>query len=336
MNSRAKIVAPIVIVVVMALSAIFILRNRNDVPADGLSASGTVEATEADLGFQTGGRVAELGVREGDIVSAGQQIATLDVADVSARLKSAEAQVKSAQATLAELQRGSRPAEKRQADAAATVASERVQEARRSFDRAVKLFNGGAISREARDQAETAYNVARAQLEQVKQQENIVDEGPRVERIAAQQAVVQQAQAAADQVRAVLDQSVIRAPFAGVVTMKHREAGETVSPGLPVVSIMNASDRWVRIYIREDQIGRVHIGQAASITSDTDPKRAYTGRVTFIASQAEFTPRNVQTTEERVKLVYAVKVAITGDTRSDLKPGVPADVKITADPVAAR
>lgn len=333
--NRVKKIAPVVVIVLIALTAFFIIRGRSKTETDGLSASGTVEATEADLGFQTGGRVATLNVREGDVVQAGQQIATLDVADVNARVKAADAQVQAAQATLSEMQRGSRPAEKRQAGAAATAASERVQETRRVYDRSVKLFAGGAISREARDQAETAYDVARAQLDQARQQENIVDEGPRTERITAQQAVVRQTQAAAEQMRAILDQSVIRAPFAGVVTIKHRETGETVGPGLPVVSIMNGSDRWVRIYIREDQIGRVHIGQAASITSDTDPSKKYSGRVTFIASQAEFTPRNVQTAEERIKLVYAVKVAITGDTSSDLKPGVPADVKITAAPVAA-
>jgi HlyD family secretion protein len=93
---------------------------------------------------------------------------------------------------------------------------------------------------------------------------------------------------------------------------------------------MNPADRWVRIYVREDQVGRVAMGQNASITSDSHPGKTFNGRVTFIASQAEFTPRNVQTAEERVKLVYAVKVAISGDTANQLKPGVPADVKLQA------
>jgi HlyD family secretion protein len=88
------------------------------------------------------------------------------------------------------------------------------------------------------------------------------------------------------------------------------------------------SDRWVRIYVREDRIGRVSIGQPARIHSDSHPEKTYQGRVTFIASEAEFTPRNVQTAEERVKLVYAVKVAVTGDPARELKPGVPADVTL--------
>ena len=128
---------------------------------------------------------------------------------------------------------------------------------------------------------------------------------------------------------AALDHTVIVASFDGVVTVRHREPGEIVGPGAPVVTIMNTGDRWVRVYVREDRIGAVKLGSAASITTDTYANRSYRGRVRFIASEAEFTPKTVQTTEERVKLVYAVKVQITGDEGLDLKPGMPADVQIS-------
>ena len=91
---------------------------------------------------------------------------------------------------------------------------------------------------------------------------------------------------------------------------------------------MDRDDRWVRIYVSENRIGAVHTGEAADITSDTYRGRRYSGQVTYISSEAEFTPKNVQTQEERVKLVYAVKVRITGDPRYDLKPGMPADVRL--------
>ena len=119
---------------------------------------------------------------------------------------------------------------------------------------------------------------------------------------------------------------MVTVPFPGIVTVRHREPGETASPGLPILTIMDPEDRWVRIYVREDRIGEVNLGQSASISSDTYPDRTYQGEVVFIASEAEFTPRNVQTTEERVKLVYAVKIRITGDSSQDLKVGIPADV----------
>ena len=108
--------------------------------------------------------------------------------------------------------------------------------------------------------------------------------------------------------------------------MRHRQPGETVSPGLPVLTLTDLDDRWVRIYVPENRIGAVSLGQGATIRSDTYPDREYRGEVIFIASEAEFTPRNVQTPEERVKLVYAVKVRITGDADYELKPGIPADV----------
>jgi len=113
-----------------------------------------------------------------------------------------------------------------------------------------------------------------------------------------------------------------------VVTVRHREPGETVPAGSPVLTVMNRDDRWVRIYIREDRIGAVHTGQAATITSDTYAGKTYRGAVVFIASEAEFTPKSVQTREERVKLVYAVKVRVSGDPAYDLKPGMPADVRL--------
>jgi HlyD family secretion protein len=146
-------------------------------------------------------------------------------------------------------------------------------------------------------------------------------------------------EAALRQVEATLANAVVRASFPGVVTVRHREPGETVGAGLPVLTVMNPEDRWVRIYVAEDHIGRVSIGQTATITADSYPDRTYEGRVTFIAREAEFTPRNVQTEEERVKLVYAVKVAIAGDAAYELKVGVPADVRLdaaTALPQAGR
>jgi HlyD family secretion protein len=193
------------------------------------------------------------------------------------------------------------------------------------------LFEGGAVSREQLDQAETAYTVARSQYQQAREQLTLVQKGPRQERVEAQRAAVRQAEANVAQVQASLEHAIIRAPFAGVATVRHREPGESVSPGAPVLTLLNTNDRWVRIYVREDQVGRVALGQRATISSDSHPGAAFNGRVTFIASEAEFTPRNVQIAEERVKLVYAVKVAIIGDQALRLKPGVPADVVLLTD-----
>jgi HlyD family secretion protein len=293
---------------------------------DAISASGTVEATEASLGFQMAGRIAWIGVREGAVVQAGQEVARLDQGELLARREAARAQVLAARALLSELEAGFRPEEIGEGRAALRGAEERVADAHRDLERARRLFEGGAISREMLDKAETAARVAESGRDQARERVGILEEGPRAERIAAQRAAVAQAEAALGQAEAVLANAVVTIPFPGVVTLRHREPGETVSPGLPVLTVMDPADRWVRIYIREDRIGAVALGQGATITADTYPERSYLGEVVFISNRAEFTPRNVQTAEERVKLVYAVRVRITGDPDHDLKPGVPADV----------
>lgn len=156
----------------------------------------------------------------------------------------------------------------------------------------------------------------------------MLEAGPRVETIAAQRAVVAQAEAARAEAEAELANATIRAPFDGTVTVRHREPGETVSAGAPVLTVMDPGDRWVRIFVREDAVGRVSLGQPAEITTDSFGDRVYRGEVSHIADEAEFTPKNVQTTEERVKLVFEVRVRVLGDEALDLKPGLPADVRL--------
>ncbi|MFH1764627.1 MAG: HlyD family efflux transporter periplasmic adaptor subunit [Gemmatimonadota bacterium] len=291
-----------------------------------IQASGTVEAREADLGFQIAGRIGWIGPNDGDPVREGDEVARLDTEELDARRRAAEGQMEAARALLAEMASGFRPGEIAEGQAALRGTEEQMADARRDLDRARRLFDGGAISREMLDKAETVARVVESAVDQARERVLILEEGPRQERVAAQRAMVSQAEAAVAQVDAALSNARITVPFPGVVTIKHREPGETVAPGLPVLTVMDPEDRWVRIYVREDRIGEVQLGQEATITSDTYPDRTYRGKVIFIANESEFTPRNVQTTEERVKLVYAVKVRITEDPSHDLKAGIPADV----------
>ena len=296
-----------------------------------LSAPGTVEAIEADLGFQTAGRIAAIEVREGDRVAAGQQLARLDVAELEARRRAARAQVAAARAVLVELETGSREEEVLQARAALRAAEERVTIAQRDAERLRRLFEGGAISRQALDHQESALEQARAERDRAREALRLLEAGPRPERITAQRAAVAQAEASVAQIEALLGQAVIAAPFDGIVTVRHRQPGEIVPPGVPVVTVMNPDDRWVRIYVREDAVGRLSLGQEAVIRADAYTDRTYGGEVRFIASEAQFTPRNVQTTEERVKLVYEVRIRVTRDPGFDLKPGLAADVCLGPD-----
>lgn len=322
---RRLVLVPVVLVLVAAAVVLMLLGRGDDA---SLVASGTVEATEAQLGFPVSGRILEVAVREGDAVRIGQPLAYLDTAETEARRRQAAAQAAAARALLLELERGSRPEEIAQAQAALAAARDRLEDARRDHERARSLRAGGNISEQQLEKATVAFQVAESLERQAAEQYLLVVKGPRPEAIAAQRAQVAQAEAAAAAVEAVLANMTIRSPFSGVVTVKNREPGEIVPGGSPVVTVLNRDDRWVRIYVPENRIGAVHLGQAAAITSDTPPRKPYGGEVEFIASEAEFTPKSVQTQEERVKLVYAVKVHITGDPEYDLKPGMPADVRL--------
>jgi HlyD family secretion protein len=325
MNGRTK-AAAIAAGLILAAVLAWIAFSPSRPTEYRLVASGTVEATEADLGFPVPGRIAALSVREGDRVAAGAELARLDAAELTARRELAAAQVDAARAQLAELRRGGRSEELLQARSALAAAASRAEDARRVLERSERLEHDGAISPEALDHARTAHEVARSQWEQARQQLRIVETGARPERIAAQEAQVRQADALLAQADALLDHAVIRAPFGGVVAVRHRHPGETVSPGAPVVTLRDDGDRWVRVYVREDRLGALALGQPARIRaagSATD----FAGTVSFIAGQAEFTPRNVQTPEDRVRLVYMVKVSLTGDDAGDLKAGLPADVE---------
>jgi HlyD family secretion protein len=318
---------PVALVVLLGvLLWLVVFRDRG--PGDNLIASGTVEATEARLGFPATGRVEAITVREGDAVQEGAELAYLDRLEMQARLEQAQASVVSSRALLLELERGFRNEEVSQARAALDAANRRVDDARQAFDRTKRLLEGGAVSQEAFDRAQVALDVAESERTRAEEQLRLMEAGPRRERIQAQRAQLAQAEAAVAGIEAGLANLTIRAPFDGIVTVKHREPGEIVAGGTPVLTVMAPGDRWVRIYVPENRLGAVELGASAAITSDTYPDREYAGEVMYIASEAEFTPKSVQTSEERVRLVYAVKVRVTGDSALVLKPGMPADVRI--------
>ena len=324
------------LIIVVGLLIVAVVVVRLTLFGDGLEdgvivASGTVEAAEADLGFQMPGRIESITVSEGDPVDSSTVLATLDKTELLARREAATAAVAAARAALREVQTGFRSEEIAQGRAGLRAAEEQLTNAGRDQQRAERLFEGGAVSRQSLDHLTTAYQIAEAAKESAEERLQVLETGPRTERVAVQRALLAGAEAQVQQVEAGLDNAVVRSPFAGVVSVKHREPGEIVQPGLPVLSILNPDDRWVRIYVREDQVGRVSVGQEAVLSADSYPERTYRGRVIFIASEAEFTPRNVQTAEERVKLVYRVKVQITEDPSYDLKAGLAADVRIETD-----
>lgn len=333
-GTRKKLIRTVVVLALLSAGGIVAYWRWIDarvVANTGLFASGTVEATEGQFGFQVAGRLETVSVHEGDRIRGGTELARLDRSETESRRAQALAQVAVARAQLLELERGFRSEEIAQARAAVGAGEQKLHDAQRDRDRTRRLFDGGAVSQEALDKATTAAEIAASQKRQVDEQLRLLEAGPRAEKIAAQRAQVAQAEAAVRALDVVLGNQIVVAPFDGVITVRHREPGETVPPGAAVITVMNPADRWVRIYVSERRIGEVRIGMRAAIRCDTFPDRSYRGEVVFVAPEAEFTPKSVQTAEERVKLVYAVKVRILDDPQADLKPGMPADVTLEAD-----
>ncbi|MBT0654557.1 efflux RND transporter periplasmic adaptor subunit [Geomobilimonas luticola] len=321
-----KLVVIIVVVLVAAAAAFFLLRNSRT--TDGaVRVSGNIEITSVEASFKIPGRVMERLVDEGMRVEAGQLVARLDSSDLAKEVALRQADVQAARAALAELEAGSRKEEIGQAEATLERAEAEATRAEADFKRVKSLFEREVVARRDLDNARAAVDAATANVRLARESLSLSRKGPRQERIDQGRARAKEAEAALAIARERLSYAALTAPSTGMVMAKHVEPGEQVATGTPVVTIGDMENTWVRAYINETDLGRVKLGQKVNVTTDTYPGKSYPGTVSFIASEAEFTPKNVQTQKERVKLVYRIKITIPNPDM-ELKPGMPADGEI--------
>jgi HlyD family secretion protein len=303
-----------------------------------------LESTELEL---------EVAARQADVNAAAAALAELEAGSRPEEIAQAEAVARAAEARLQEALAGSRPEEVKAAEAAVRQASAEEQRARAEYERFRNLREEGVISAQQFDTARSAFETAGARLEAAQEQLALVRQGPRVEeveqaRAAAREAaeryalvkagprkeVIAQARARLEQARQALASAETRlsyaallSPLSGVVLSENVEPGEYVAAGTPVITVAELATVWLRAYIEETDVGRVKLGQHARVMVDSFPDKTYEGRVSFISSEAEFTPKTVQTERERVKLVYRIKIDIA-NPEMELKPGMPADAEI--------
>ena len=190
-----------------------------------------------------------------------------------------------------------------------------------------ELYERRVISKEAFDNVETSYKVAKATLQMATENYQLVKEGPRKEDIEDARAQAQQAQVSLKLAETQLSYAVLYSPISGVVLVKSSEIGEVINPGTSVLTLADVNNVWLKAYISETDLGKVKWGQEVIVTTDLHPKKDYKGKISFISSQAEFTPKQIQTEKERVTLVYRIKIDIPNPDR-ELKPGMPADGRI--------
>ncbi len=290
--------------------------------AASILVSGNIEAHQAVLGFKTvQSRIVELPFDEGQWVDAGTLIARLDDSDY-------RQQVAIDQAALDVAQRQLAAAEQNLTAARQTVESDvaDLEFRQQEYDRAAQLLEKGSGTVEQRDQTYATLRQSTAAHERDQALRNAAE---RQAELAT--ASIRSAQETLKMSQIVLGYTVLYAPFSGVIEVRQAELGEIMVPGTPVVTLADLDHVWLRAYINETDIGKVRYGQTATVTTDTYPGKKYTGRVSFISSNAEFTPKTVETHAERVTLVYRVRIDI--DNRShELVPGMPADATLQALP----
>lgn len=297
-------------------------------PVNQLTLSGNIEAHESLVGFKVEGRIVELPIEEGQQVQQGALLARLEDADLRQKVQIDEDTVHVRESSLALTLAGTRHQEVKATQQSMLDAQADLDQKQLDNDRMQKLFAKDEVSAQDRDLAATALKRADAAFKAAQQRYNEAQEGSRKEDIAIAQANLKQAGSSLGLSRVNLNYAVLRSPSTGVITVRQAELGEVVAPGTPVVTIADLDHIWLRAYVAETDLGRIHWGQDAVITTDTYPGRQYHGRISFIASDAEFTPKSVQTYEERVTLVYRIKIDID-NSNHELKPGMPADAHIT-------
>lgn len=316
-----------VAVLMAAAAAIYFGVPRSRDSEETVRVSGNIEITTVELSFKLPGRVRERLVDEGETITSGQIVARLDPEDLRHEVEGRRGDVKAAQAALTELERGFRVEEIAQADAVLRRIEAEDERIRVDFRRQKNLYAKEVISARDFDAARAAYEGSRARVREARERLKLLRSGPRTETIDQARARLRTAEAALGLAETRLGYADLLSPVSGLVLSKNIEPGEQVAAGTPVITVGVLDDVWVRAYISETDLGRVKVGQQATVTTDTYPGKKYRGHVSFISPEAEFTPRNVQTEKERVKLVYRIKVVIPNRER-ELKPGMPADVEI--------
>ena len=341
-----------------------------------LKVSGFIEADETRLGSRVGGRISEVLVEEGQAVTAGQVLVTLEPFDLQARRATAAAELAGKQAAYDRLKAGYQSEQIAQARAERDrakaeldklVAGPRVEEiaaaaaqlqqaeaqaelSRIVYEQKATLFERSAATQDERDTAEQQYKAGQAVVEYRQQQlqelragsrhEDIANaqaaheateqalkllvNGYRLEDIAQAKAAVQAAEASLRAIESQMDELTVKAPVGGVIEAAEIHPGDVVSPNAPILSMIDPIHLWVRAYVPENHLN-LQLGQPLDVSVDSYPGRMFTGTLTFIARQAEFTPGNVQTPEDRSKQVFRIKVTL--DEGADvLRPGMTADV----------
>ena len=287
-----RVIVVVLMVAVILVVLFSVLQKKEPQELVAISGSGTIEVTEIEIGSKIAGRVERVAVDEGEEVDSGRVLLELDHKELDAQSAQAKASI--------------------------NVAKARMDQARSEWEnvgtnlnRIRELYRAGSATKKELDDLETKYKLASDQYRLVSHQ-------------------YEQSKAALEVIRAQLENTVIKSPLDGIVLERNANPGEVVFPGIALLTLADLSSVWLRIYVKETQLGWVKLGQNAKVKVDSYPEKTFWGKVVHISDKAEFTPKDIQTKEQRVKLVFGVKISLDNPNQ-ELKPGMPADAEIVLE-----
>lgn len=331
MNAKKRFGVLIAALTVGALAvAAWWYHRNNAVEQNVLVLHGNVDIRQVELAFNANGRIAQMLVREGDLIKKGQLLATLDTERLRRALAEAQANVAAQRQVVARFVAGSRPEEISKARADADAARVDLINAQTNYERQLALVAQHFVSQQQADNAKFAVDGAQARLKSAEEALRLVELGPRKEDTAAAKATLAALEAAVAVAQRDLEEGSLYAPAEGVIENRILEPGDMASPQKAVFTLALTELVWVRAYLPESGLGRVHIGGGAEVSTDSHPEKRYRAWIGFISPTAEFTPKSVETTELRTSLVYQVRVFVCAPLR-ELRLGMPATVMIRLD-----
>ena len=305
----------------------FICNGCNPGTPNLIESTGTIEATEVDIRSEASGKTLALHFNEGDWVKKGDIIAEIDHEKLDIELAQAKAKLAEAKAQLTLLIKGLRDKEVERAHETFLESKVLLKDSKREYKRIQVLYDEGVVDLGSRDKTEAAYESAQKRYEIARKNYEIAVEGSRKEEIQAGEAVKEGAEAQVKLIERKIEDATVIIPIDGVISERYVELGEFVSVGSLIATIIDLKHPWVMTYVSEKNLGKVKLGQEGKVMVDSFPDKEFTGKVTYISPEAEFTPKNIQTKEERVKLVFGVKIEVDNPNQ-ELKPGMPADAVI--------
>lgn len=339
MKRKLRIILPVLLVIAIGITATRHFLDVEEENQNHLNLYGNVEIRTAQLAFIEQERIAQVMVEEGAVVKTGQAVATLHTDRLETRMAEARAQMDALQEVVKRLEAGTRAQQIDQARAEVEAARTRVANAEQTYERLFKTSGTGVTSEQDVDNARTQVAVEKAQLKVRQKALALALEGPRKEDIAEARNRLQAAQAGIKLLEIRLKDMTLTTPADGVIQKRILEPGEMAGPSRPVFTLALTDPKWVRAYVPEPDLGRIVEGMRAAIHSDSFADRTFEGWIGFISPVAEFTPKNVETTDLRTKLVYEVKV-FANDPENRLRLGMPVTVTLDlttppkADPAA--